>query len=599
MSISRIIHTLRAVRDEERGVALATVLIFMLAGVVLSLVVASTVLYSYSFSSATRANVQAQAAAEAGIAEARAGLLNGTCTDHNGHYTGSDPEYSVWVYKEDVAGTYEAAGSTWSKGCPSVSQQALLIADGVAATKGTGRDSTGDAASVEALLSAAGAQTGLTASGPAIFAYSASGFTGSGTISSTSLGGTPDVMLRTGDVDCRGHADGAVQLVVKSGNFTGGGSCAVEGDLWVNGDVTLNGGASVNGTITGRNVTVAAERIGGNVWADETFTGKWSTPIAGWVSAKTVKVEGSTITGDVWARSGATTVAGGAINGAVHANGSFRISNGTARGGQVTGEFCRSGGTVTGPLTVSRYASGCSTVAGVSVGTPLLPPSPTKPTAILVPEWIDFGVLPENAEEYTGEFWGATLVKMTGTCQNTQFQAALNAIGDAPGLIDARGCNSSGLVINGGTAFSVKDDLTIIANKFTTGGSVSLNAPSASNPSRLWLITPDLVKNKKPDCPAGEYVSAWNSSGRTLFLNGDFSFNNLNTMIYSPCVVVLGEGNEITGQLFVKGVAIEGDATLDYRPVGIPGYNLDTGEPAGEPATEWDRQIVSQRNITG
>jgi hypothetical protein len=187
------------------------------------------------------------------------------------------------------------------------------------------------------------------------------------------------------------------------------------------------------------------------------------------------------------------------------------------------------------------------------------------------------------------------------SCKNTEFQAALNTIGTNPGLIDARDC-INGIELSGGTAFSVKDDLTIIANKITTGGSISLNAPAPTTPgeyAKLWLITPDIVANGVPDCPAGNYVSEWNTSGRTIFMGGTTAFNNFDTMIYTPCVLVQTSSITINGQMFVGGAALSGDATLNFRPVGLPGYNLDTGDESTPASTEWDRQVVSQRNITG
>lgn len=595
MSIARFARNLRRPFTDDTGVALATVLVFMFAGVLLSLVVASTVMFSYTFSSSTRASVQSQASAEAGIAAARAGLLTGECAANDGLFENDDPYFRVQVYRPDAAGG-------WTEGCPSIAQNARIESHGFASGKGTGGDTTGDQTTIEAILGNSPGDSALSASGPAIFAYSASGFSGSGSIASTRPGEIPDVMLRTGDVNCVGGADGAAQLVVKSGNFTGSGSCNITGDLWVNGDVTLNGGARVQGSVTARNVTVAAHGVGKNVWADETFTGRWSTPVGGWVSAKSVEIAGATIAGNVWARDAAGTmlVSGAGVNGTIYASGSLRVTGGTVKSGQVAGLFCRTGGTVQGPLTVHGYASGCSAVPNVSKGTPVLAASPSKPSAIVVPEWIDFG---SKAEHFTVEYWGGTaLATMSGSnCSNTQFQAALNTIGTNKGLIDARGC-SNGIDLGGSTAFSVKDDLTIIANKITTGGSISLNAPVPATPddrAKLWIITPDIVANGTPDCPAGTYNNEWSTSGRTIFLNGTTAFNNFDTMIYSPCVLVQSSSITINGQMFVGGAALSGAATLNFRPVGMPGYNLDTGEESTPAATEWDRQIVSQRNITG
>jgi len=598
MSIVRLARLFRAARDNDRGVALATVLIVMFAGVILTMVVAGTVLYSYTFTSSTRAGVQAQASAEAGVAAARAGLLNGTCAANGGLYTGTDPAYSVQVYKP-------SANGSWTPGCPDMSQNARIVATGTAATKGVNGDSSRDTATVETILSSKGTGAAIVAGGPAIYAYDAAGFGGSGTLLSLD-GSIADVMLRKGDVNCDGGASGAVQLVIKSGNFTGGGSCTVEGSIWVNGDVTLNGGATVNGSITGRNVTVAANKVGGNIWADETFTGKWSTPIGGWVSANTVNVAGSALAGDAWSRSTTSTftVAGGSVQGSVYASGGFTISNGSVKGGKVAGTACFSGGTVAGAFTVRTRSTtgGCKTsVSGggsVTVATPTLPASPTKPSAITVPDWIDFGSKPEH---YTSAGWaGFTVYTMGSTCKEPQFLAALKAIGSNPGVIDARNCPNGIETFSGNAdtyyedspqsghhAWRVRNDLVIIASKFPLGNG-SLNGVGERR--NVWFIVPDVIPNGTPDCVSGK--------ANDMEINGGMKFRNVNVMIYSPCRVTIDSSVAFQGQMFTHYATVEGDAHITYQAVGLPGYDLSTGLETSPPASEWERSVLSQRNIS-
>lgn len=601
LSIVRLPRALRRIRDDEAGVALPTVIIFMFAGVLLSLVVASTVMYSYTFSSSTRASVQSQASAEAGIAAARAGLLEGSCSDTNGVFAGADPAFEAQVYKPDGTGG-------WIAGCPAdPSQSARIIATGWAAAKGVNGDATGDVAKIEAILGGVGDTSALFASGPAIYAYDAAGFGGSGTLLSAD-GTIADVMLHKGDVNCNGGAAGAVQLVIKSGNFIGGGSCTVHGSLWVNGDVTLNGGANIHGSITGRNVTVAANTVGGNIWADQTFTGKWSTPIGGWVSADNVNVDGSRIAGDVWARSagGLLSVTGSDVQGAIHASGNFTITGGSVMGGQVAGVGCFRGGSIKGAVVAGSVSTsgGCKTnISGggsMTVGSSVLPPSPLKPTAPTVPQWVDFG---SKAEHYTSAGWpGFTVYKMTGpTCKEGQFLAALQAIGDSPGVIDARNCPNgietfSGSATtyyedspqNGHHAWRVRNDLAIISSKFPLGNG-SLNGVGGTHD--VWFIVPDVVANGEPSCQPG--------SASDMAVNGGVKFNDVNVMIYSPCKVTIESRVAFNGQMFTHFASVAGDAHITYTAVGLPGFDLDEGTETGPSATEWDRQILSQRNIAG
>ena len=79
--LTRTFASIRSLRSDEAGVALAAVLAFMAAGVLFSAIIAGSVVFAYQFTSSTRSGIQAQASAEAGIAAARAGLIGGTCTD--------------------------------------------------------------------------------------------------------------------------------------------------------------------------------------------------------------------------------------------------------------------------------------------------------------------------------------------------------------------------------------------------------------------------------------------------------------------------------------------------------------------------------------
>jgi len=681
MSIARIHRTLRVVQSDERGVALPTVLIFMLAGVLLSLVVSSTVLFAYTFSSTTRASVQSQASAEAGIAAARAGLLNGTCTASNGLYTGTDPVYSVQVYKPSASGG-------WTAGCPAISEDARIVATGTAASKGVNGDASGDISNVEAILGSLGAEVELAATGPAIFAYASSGAGGGGKL--VSLDGTNvDVMLHTGNVTCDGGFSGAANVVVKSGGFSAVGGCNLAGNVWVNGNVTISGGANIGGSVTGAAVNISNGTVGGNMWADGVLTSGGGS-VAGWATGQSLTMTGGSL-GATWTRSGNATISGGTIRGTLTVNGNATMTNGsfnagvgvvatgsvttgisipggvvnggnvtvtngtttgvTSRGvlkpegGNVNGTVKAMGLTMIGPgwatLAGAQIAGpGCFTGTGaisaavkitsltvgganscknqaalgswytgngpITVGTvtapasPVLTASPLKPAAIIVPNWVDFG---SKAEHYSAAGWpGYTVVPISGTCNANKIWTALNTIGTSKGLIDARAC-SGGISLTGSSneytgpfgwgddltrnGFTLKNDLVIIANQFALSGSARFTG--AGTESQLWLINPDTVANSTPDCAGGE----------KLEITGGATFPKLRTMIYSPCKIVIGSSTSLKGQVFAGETQIAGGATITYAPLGLPGYDLGTGDETAVAATEWDRPIVSQRNITG
>ncbi|QEO09227.1 hypothetical protein [Protaetiibacter larvae] len=696
MSIARFTRTIRAVREDDRGVALPTVIIFMFAGVLLSLVVASTVLYSYTFSSSVKASVQSQAAAEAGIAAARAGLLNGTCATQPtpGLYENTDPFYRVQIFKPDGTGG-------WTTGCPTISEDARIVSMGDAENGGVNGDTSGDEANVEAILGSFSSSITLDASGPAIFAYSASGAGAGGKL--VSLDGTNvDVMLRTGTVTCDGGFQGAANVVVKSGTFNAVGGCNLAGNVWVNGPVNVDGGAAIGGSVTGSVVSMSNGSVAGNVWSDGAFSSTGGgVYVGGTVSATSITISQGSI-GAAWARAGNVTQSGGTIRGILTANGTVTatngnlqsavvatgdvsvkinvasgiksggtvtVSNGTVTGGvTAVGGVTMSGGTINGGVTAGGTATvlgggatmsapvkatgvrieggtfgggaisgvgcftgngsvGATTVGSIndtnpckpkttgwswgnitvsastapSVAAPTLAASPLKPAAIVVPNWIDFG---SKADHFTSTGWpGHTVVALGSTsCTPFHIYNALNTIGTAPGVIDARNC-TNGIELTGSSTeytgpfswgddlsrngFTLKNDLVIIAKKFNLSGSSRFTG--AGTESQLWLINPDTIANGSPDC----------ATGTSMKIDGGASFPKLRTLLYSPCKITIGSSTQLKGQIFAGETQIAGGAVITYAPVGLPGYDLNTGEETSVTASEWDRPIVSQRNVTG
>ena len=311
-----------------------------------------------------------------------------------------------------------------------------------------------DSADIEAILSNIAGSTAIIASGPAIYAYSASGFGGSGTLVSVD-GSTADVLLKTGNVTCSGASSGAAQLVVKTGNFSADGSCVITGNVWVSGTVTLSGGAQVGGNVTAKSGS-SSGTVSGNIWVDDGFSVTGGS-VAGTVTAGQLTVTNGTVHGKSWSLKNAATMTGGTLNGYLNALG-LNIGNGTLnqRTG-VYGAFCVTNPgavslpvaskvrSVTGtgscktPATTSWWA-GWSKITTVPSFTTPTEVAPSKPASIAVPDWVDFGSLPEH---YTSEGWpGYTTYVIGTTCGAAQFYAGLQAIGSNPGLIDARACTN-------------------------------------------------------------------------------------------------------------------------------------------------------------
>ncbi len=535
----------RRVRRDDDGVAMAAVVGLMAMGVVLTAVISTTVVSSVSFTSLTRAGVQSQAGADAGVAAARAGLIAGECFANLGVFesaNGTVPSYRAEVQVR--------TGSTWTNVCPSTTEdQVRIVSTGWSSDDGIGPDTGGDETVVEAMLSTVEAGGGLAPSGPALYAYNSQGFSGGGTILSLS-GEVAEIMVYEGGINCNGGADGTANLVIRDGNLTLSGGCLLKGNVWVDGTANLSGGGQINGNLVADGVTMTT-RVGGSVWSDGPLSVSNGTGIGGNAVAHSLAISSSTIGGSAWIRN----------------NAYFGWS-----------------GRVVGNLTAQSRSNAGATAGTVGSQT-LIPAGPgaapwSEPPAPFVPGWTDY---PYNADDWPGH----RLVVMGSNCNSAAITAALATIGDRPGIIDSRGCSSNGLFsVSGGDTYNVRDDLVIVANRFNFSGGAHFNAPSAA---RMWLIIPDGTDDDEPTCAANSNFSI--SGGATWD-------SDLTLMIYTPCRVDFSSSTYIRGQVYAGAATIAGGATIAYAAVGLPGFDLSTGDTTGSTTTEADRTVLWQRGLS-
>lgn len=541
MFLTRIVRHLR--RDDD-GIAMVAVIGLMAVGIIVTAVIGATLAGSLSYTSATRAGVQSQASAEAGIAAAREGLIIGTCVARGGVYEnvpGETPSYmaTVWV----------PSGASWVRGCPtSLAQQVRILSTGYANAPAVGTASFGDETSLEAVLSSVAVSGGVVATGPAVYAFNSTGFGGSGTLVAVD-GSSPSVLIRTGDVTCSGSSGGVADWVVEEGSLTISGSCRISGNVWAENRVNMSGSVQVGGNVVANGITNASSRILGNAWstADITLSGG-GDHIQGNATAQTLVMNSSTrIRGNAWVYGATSMTWGSQIDGRLTTQSLTRPS----------------GAGSIGQLTIVPAGPGASPY--------LTPPRP------FVPDWVDF---PYRVSDWPGY----TIVTLT-TCSDATYASALATIGTNPGLIDARSC-SGGFSLGGNTKLTLQNNLTIVANRFTLQGSAGFNA---SAPRQLRLIIPDEnLDDNVPTCPSGGAFS----------IGGNVTFQSpISTMIYTPCEADIASGLYIKGQLFAGQASLGGAATIAYVPIGLPNVNLSTGEQSAGNETEADRVLVSLRNV--
>jgi len=543
--MSRMLRRRIAITGADDGVALAAVIGLMAVGMVLTGVIATSVITGLAQTSSTRADVQSQSSAEAGVAAARAAIANGVCVGAAGSaFSGTSPTYTATVYRPRAEGANPASASDWVPGCPlrpTSADKVRIVSVGSAAARGVGGVTAGDVSTIEVVLSGVvttitpgtpavpgtPATTGVSLSptGAAIYAHSSAGFGGSGALSSVA-GSVPNVVIKNGDVTCIGDSSGVTDWIVGSGNITLGDSCKADGNIYASGRATFTGIATIAGNVVSKGVTFGgSSSVTGSVWSTSDVQMPGLSTVQGTMTASALTmIHNARIMKNAW------------VYGATSLGSETRVQ------GNLTTK------TLTGAGNPASYGS-LTRVSGGPAASPYA--TPTVPTA---PNWVDF---PSSAP------WpGFTTKTISGDCGFATLVATAAQLGANPSVIDARGC-TNGFVLGGDNALTLPGDTVIIAKRIDLGYGASISGGSSK---RLWLVIPDDKADAQPTCP----------TGGSFYLGGFFSVTHT-TMIYSPCRVNLGSSTELRGQIYAGTATINGASRLAYIQLGLPGYDLGTG----------------------
>lgn len=557
-------RSLRRLGRDDQGAALAAVIGLMATGLLLTALIGGAVVTAAGFTTSTRAGMQSQASAEAGIAAARAGLIAGTCEAQpvlaNGapvyrNPTGTDPVYEASIWRAGGAGT-------WTPGCPiDLTTQVRILATGFAKSVGVASD-TSDSTNLEAVLSAPSTSSQIIKNGPAVYAYNAGAFGNGGQLVSLD-GSTPDVIVANGSMTCGNGFAATANLVVNNGTLTVDNSCEISGNTWVSGRANMVNQGSIGGAVIANGVTMDNSAAAGRVWSTSDLTMlSGNVSIGGQAKATRLNYSGGTIVGQTFVY-GPLAI--------VKSTGSTPPFKGGAVAQSATGvpkSWPSSSVQIKNPVTPT-FASDL----------------PAKP---VVPAWIDFGSVPDH---FTSATWvGFTVVDMGTSCGPSQVVAKIALLGGAPGVLDGRNCVGD-LEMTNSTSANVYNDLAIIAPRIHfDGGNTALIGQSG--PHDLWLINPDGTTTAgAPD------TNLCVNDGSYIKIENGPSFTDLNVMMYSPCPVSTVNHLTFTGQVFAGSSTLSNNTTLQYGAVGLPGYDLNTGAASNVTVVnESDRSVVYIRN---
>jgi len=528
---------------DERGSALIAVIGVMAVAAIIGAALVATTVFSAGFTSAARASVQAQAAAEGGI-DAVASVLS-TCASAT--YTnppGTTPAFSAQVsYRTTPTGT-------WVVGCPTATATSVrIVSTGYAEATGVAGQSSGDVATMEAVLTPV-----VTVAGPefenAIMGEKVISSVTSLTLSSAA--GTPD-MVTKGNFNCNTAMATSGRLWV-GGNFTGTSGCNTGADVYVKGTyycsdgMVVGGDLIVEGTVTLQSGTC---RVNGKLWTGGDLATPSNVTVGGdlWVKGN--------MTGSGIAASGGTSVR---VGGSVLGNAGKRASYGT--------RITQPDPALTAPNVSTVYDP-----ADPANAFPRLTKTDARWATFTATNWraTTEAIRPEswiNVCDIQGGVWGTPLTITTNTSFDT------TATGQCP----------SGLSIGGGGfRIVLKADLVIFANGFQQNGNITVTSGDGLEHS-LYIVQP--WPATQTQCPASP------GSPRITLTSGAWSQpdDKVRVLLYSPTIVNITTTGRLRGQIYGCRVTVQTMTEITFAPVGAVG-----GGGGGTPSYT----TTSLRDVTG
>ena len=575
---------------ESQGSALVAVVGIMSVGLVLIALLATTLTGAITVSSVGKANLQAQAAAEAGVATAVAALnVAGTCENAGGTFTSSTaPVYRATVW-------WATTTSSWTRGCPtSQATKVRVISGGTAANSGLLQANGSNIRYVEAIY-AWGTTSAPFTNVQALYTY---GGANVDTYEFLSGGqGAANINIPSGDFECTGPTLIEGSLTVAAGNANLTNTCHVTGSVTASGTIAMTSYSSIDGDATsatgGISLSNSTVTVGGSVYANGSVT--LNGRVNGNIEATGVVtlVGGSYVRGNVTTNSTLSTDS--TVDGSLSAIGNLTIGSGHIKGNVATAGTLKYGkltnaaaatalkadGLVDG--TISYGASGLVTVTPKSI-----------PTVI---NWVDLNYSWSSwqAAGFTQQLtWPSAIGCRIGDSNSTTptgalypwYQQLKNL--NQPTVVDGRSCGTTGL--SGNMTLALKTDVAFIANTFNYD---SLTITSADGQQhRIWFIILDGDPNTfGPQCPR---------RGGTFALNTPSSVgSNVIGMVYTPCDISVNNGSTWNG-MFYSGTMTGGGGVrqLVYVPLGVPGSTIGGGSVLPPSGNGTVGALISTRNRT-
>jgi hypothetical protein len=548
----------KAFARDESGSTLVAVIGLMSVMAIVGSTIASVSAQSLQFTSSTRASVQAQASADAGIDATLANLTGSgsTCSANYNHTTA--PIYSTAV--SFTTATSITSATAWTTGCPTSSAKFVrVVSTGTATAKGLGDLSSGDVRKVEAIYNYSPVTTTIQGSGSASYSYSNGGINDVKLLVAGS--GAADIKIKkaTSTITCQTNPTTiGGSVYIGSGDFSTSNGCNITGSVYVGGSARIGSGSTVGGSVSAAGI------------------GKSSGDAVAYLAGG--KVVGNVSAAGMFTMDGGSTVGGSVV--------SAKLPNGSTGGASVVNP---SGTKISGNLStagvISTWANRCPapnntwddagnacslTAAGANVVTGTVKYNQTGlvgPTAPTVPDWVDYNYASTDwtALGFTVVTWpnNSDYCTIDNRTSTFAFAAALSTY-TSPTVIDARACSKLVFSSSANLLITAKTDIAFIANGFSIEG---LRVRSSSTTQhKMWFVVSDKTENSQPTCTG--------STGNITVGNSTNIESTISALAYTPCAI---DNSSATwsGQMYGATTSFHSSTQLTYSQVGLPRVNLD------------------------
>lgn len=221
-------------------------------------------------------------------------------------------------------------------------------------------------------------------------------------------------------------------------------------------------------------------------------------------------------------------------------------------------------GTITGNLTSSSTNLSPTQINSHTQIHGTYTPSAAAPT---VPGWFDLAYVPGDWEDGDGTDYKVTNIGADCNLTPTMIMNASN--GGKPNIINALGCAAG---VTAPSEVKLTGDLVVFAPMFDFMNQVTFKSATADK-HKLWFVTPDNTADNLPSCAAGQ--------GNFMMKNGFYIDGaTVSAMLYTPCRFEAMNNFTWTGQLYANGANdFKNNTWFESVPLGLPGVDLDTGDP--------------------